>query len=29
MQEKEKEREVFVAERYKDLKGLDERREET
>ena len=29
MQEKEKEREVFVAEKYKDLKGLDERREET
>ena len=28
MQEKEKEREVFVAERYEDLEGLDERREE-
>ena len=29
MQEKEKEQEVFATERYKDLDGLDERREET
>ena len=28
MQEKEKEKEVFTAERYEDLEGLDERREE-
>ena len=28
MREKEKEKEVFVAERYEDLKGLDERKEE-
>ena len=28
MQEKEKENEVFAAERYEDLEGLDERREE-
>ena len=27
MQKKEKENEVFAAERYEDLKGLDERRE--
>ena len=27
MQEKEKEEEVFVAERCKDLEGLDEKRE--
>ena len=29
MQEKEKEREVFVAERCEDLEGLDEKREKT
>ena len=29
MQEKEKEEEVFVAERREDLKGLDEKREKT
>ena len=29
MQEKEKEEEVFVAERCKDLEGLDEKREKT
>ena len=28
MQEKEKERNVFTVERYEDLEGLDERREE-
>ena len=28
MRDKEKEKEVFVAERYEDLEGLDERREE-
>ena len=28
MREKEKENEVFAAERYEDLEGLDERREE-
>ena len=28
MKEKEKEKEFFAAERYEDLKGLDERREE-
>ena len=28
MQEKEKENKVFAAERYEDLEGLDERREE-
>ena len=27
MREKEKENEVFAAERYEDLEGLDERRE--
>ena len=27
MRENKKEKEVFVAERYEDLKGLDERRE--
>ena len=29
MQEKEKEGEVFAAERFKDLEELDEKREET
>ena len=28
MREKEKEKEVFAAERYEDVEGLDERREE-
>ena len=29
MRKKEKEKEVFMAERFEDLEGLDEKREET